>query len=470
MLAFLVAGCDSGGGHSAMDSDALRQSAREAYIYGYPLVLMERTRQVSTGVARAQGSRAPMNQYAHIRTFPDPDFKDVVSPNVDTLYSVAWIDLQAEPMVVAVPDARRYAPPGGDARYYLLQMLDGWTNVFDSPGLRTRGPQERTFLLSGPGWQGETPPGMERIASPTSLVWITGRTQVNDAADMALVHAFQDELKLVPLSRWGSPYAPPIDVPIEEGIDFSVSPAAQVDGLSAQDFFAELAVLMAHNPAASYDAAMLDKLATLGLMPGQPFDLSALPISQALAVKEGYQLGREQLHRLATRSAAAPVNGWTVMTEGIGQYRDDYDMRAVTAMVGLGANLPEDAVYPRTAQDGAGRSLTTPYQYTLSFEAGQWPPAHAFWSLTLYDSSQALVANPIDRYAIGSRSDLVPNPDGSLTIYIQKDAPAGAMASNWLPAPQGGDQAFNLIMRVYWPKEEMLNGQWVVPPILRAGQ
>lgn len=468
-LLFIIAGCGSGGGaDSAVDPTEIRQNAKDAYTYGYPLVLMERTRQVATGVSRTEGSRAPMNQYAHIRTFPNPEFKDVVSPNVDTLYSIAWLDLRAEPIVVTVPDARNYAAPGDDARYYLLQMLDGWTNVFDSPGLRTRGPKERSFLLSGPGWQGQVPAGMEQIPSPTSMVWITGRTQVNDAADMPLVHAFQDELKLIPLSSWGSSYTPPTNVPIEDGIDFSSSPAAQVDGLSAQDFFAELSLLMAHNPAASYDAGMLGKLAMLGLVPGQPFELSQQPLAQALAIEEGYRLGRERLQQLASRSGAEPVNGWTVMTSDIGSYKDNYDMRAITAMVGLGANLPEDAVYPRTAKDGSGGALTTRHRYSLSFEAGQWPPANAFWSLTLYDSDQALVANPIDRYAIGSRSELMPNPDGSLTIYIQRDAPSGAMMNNWLPAPQAEDQSFNLIMRVYWPKQEMLSGEWLVPPVIRV--
>ena len=471
MLVFMIAGCGSGAGtDSTVDSNAVRQSAAQAYVYGYPLVLMERTRQVSTGVSHAAGSRAPMNQYAHIRTFPDPDFKDVVSPNVDTLYSVAWIDLGAEPMVVTVPDARNYAPAGDDARYYLLQMLDAWTNVFDSPGLRTRGPEGRTFLLTGPDWAGSVPFGMEQISSPTSLVWITGRTQVNDAADMTQVHAFQDELELVPLSQWGVPYVPPTTVPVEEGIDFSMSPADQVAGLSAQEFFSELSTLMLANPAASYDSLMLEKLDFLGIVPGRQFDLSTLPPAHAAAVEEGHSLGRERLRVIASRSGAAPINGWTVMTSGIGNYADDYDMRAVTAMVGLGANLPEDAVYPRTAIDGAGSALSTEYQYILTFPPGQWPPANAFWSLTLYDSSQALVANPINRYAIGSGSNFVPNPDGSLSIYIQDEAPAGAMVSNWLPAPQGGGQPFNLIMRVYWPKEEVLNGEWVVPPVVRMGE
>ena len=468
MLGLIVAGCgDDGKSDYAADVAAARQAAQDVYIYGYPLLLMERTRQVSTAVSRAEGSRAPMNQFAHIRTFPTPEFKDVVSPNVDTLYSVAWLDLSAEPYVLSVPDARQYAPLQGDARYYLLQMLDGWTNVFDSPGLRTRGADARTFMLTGPGWHGEIPPGMEQIASPTSMVWITGRAQTNDAQDMTVVHAFQDAIQLVPLSRWGTPYPPPMNVPVDEGVDQTTPPAAQVDALDAQAFFTELAGLMQGNPPADYDAALLGKLGDLGIVIGQPFDLSALPPARAIAVRKGYEHGRARLRAMASQSGSTPINGWTVMTSGIGEYGDNYDNRALIALVGLGANLPEDAVYPRTATDGAGGGLSNEHRYTLTFDSGRWPPANAFWSLTMYDSNQALVANPVDRYAIGDRSDLAQNSDGSLTLYIQKDPPAGAMANNWLPAPQAGAQPFNLIMRVYWPKEEMLDGQWVIPPVKR---
>lgn len=225
---------------------------------------------------------------------------------------------------------------------------------------------------------------------------------------------------------------------------------------------------MSRNPAAHYDAPMLEKLATMGLVPGEPFDLSSLPLAQATAIEAGYKIGRERLVRLASRSGAEPVNGWTVMTSDIGSYKDNYDVRAITAMVGLGANLPEDAVYPRTAIDGAGESLSSQYQYTLTFEPGSLPPANAFWSLTLYDSDQALVTNQLDRYAIGTRDELVKNSDGSVTLYIQSDPPAGARLNNWLPAPQSQSQLFNLIMRIYWPQEEVLNGDWVVPPIVKS--
>lgn len=207
LLPFALIGCGSDDDHQDPPSAAVvRQAAQDAYIYGYPLVLMERTRQVSTAVSHAEGSRAPMNQWAHVRGFPDPSFKDVVSPNVDTLYSIAWLDLDAEPLVISVPDAGDFAQLGASAtsgpepRYYLLQMLDAWTNVFDSPGLRTRGPEARDFLLSGPGWQGTVPEGLEHIASPTDMVWITGRTQVLDMQDLPTVHAFQNWI-LCPGSR-----------------------------------------------------------------------------------------------------------------------------------------------------------------------------------------------------------------------------------------------------------------------------
>lgn len=225
---------------------------------------------------------------------------------------------------------------------------------------------------------------------------------------------------------------------------------------------------MKDNPPAAYDGPMLEKLNILGLVAGKPFDLASKPLAASIAIKEGYAAGKVKLRALVSHSGGTPVNGWTVMTSGIGEYGDNYEVRAITAVVGLGANLPEDAVYPRTAIDGTGEPMANTGRYVLTFEPGQWPPANAFWSLTLYDSDQALVKNSINRYALGDRSNLVSNPDGSLTIYIQKDPVAGVMVNNWLPTPQGENQAFNLVMRVYWPKSEMLDGRWVVPPVQRV--
>lgn len=467
LLTLALAACNSS--DSGADRAAQwQQDAQRAYLYGYPLVLMERTRQVSTAVPQPDASRAPINQFVHIRSFPDPDFKDVVSPNVDTLYSIAWLDLKDEALVLDVPDAALYPNGKGQPRYYLLQMLDGWTNVFDSPGLRTRGDAARTYLLSGPDWQGTVPANMEHIRSPTQMVWITGRTQSDSAADLAAVHAFQDAIRLVPLSAWGQPYTPPVNVPVDPKADPSTSPVAQVDALDAAAFFDELMQLMRDNPAAAYDQQMLAALAALDMKPGQAFDLSARPRDKQAAIRTGYQAGKLRLLGMTLRSRSTPVNAWTMMTDGIGKYDDDYDNRAVIAKVGLGANLPEDAVYPRTAQDEQGETLLNTHRYALTFPAGQLPPAQAFWSLTLYDNQQALVANPLQRYAIGDRDALSLNPDGSLTLYIQKDAPAGAMANNWLPAPQGADgQPFNLIMRIYWPAPSVLNGGWLPPPLQR---
>lgn len=467
LMTLVLAACNGSGGSGEDSAAQWQQDAQKAYLYGYPLILMERTRQVSTAVPQSDASRAPINQFVHIRAFPDPDFKDVVSPNVDTLYSIAWLNLKEDALVLEVPDASLYPDTNGKDRYYLLQMLDGWTNVFDSPGLRTRGSSARSYLLSGPDWSGTVPAGLEHINSPTQMVWITGRTQSDNAADLPTVHAFQDAIKLVPLSAWqqGS-YTPPTNVPVDPDVDTQTPPVEQVDALDAAAFFEELMRLMQDNPAAAYDQQMLAALAALGMKPGHAFDLSSLPRDKQAAIRTGYQAGKLRLLAMTLRSRSTPVNGWTMMTEGIGKYDDDYDNRAIIARVGLGANLPEDAVYPRTAQDAQNETLLNTQRYALTFPAGQLPPANAFWSLTLYDNQQALVDNPIQRYAIGDRDALTLNPDGSLTLYIQKDAPAGAMASNWLPTPQGaGQQTFNLIMRIYWPTPAVLNGGWLPPPL-----
>lgn len=290
-----------------------------------------------------------------------------------------------------------------------------------------------------------------------------------DAADLPTVHAFQDKLSLVPLSQWGKENQALRDIPVEDGADPSVPPIGQVEALNAEAFFNELALLMGSNPAAAYDAPMLEKLRLMDLVPGSPYQLNDLPMAQAVAVREGYAAGRMQLAVLGEYAGGEPVNGWIVKTEGIGRYDDNYNARAVTAVVGLGVNLPEDAVYSRSNVDGDGQRLNTKHQYRLTFAAGQWPPAQAFWSLTMYDDNQALVENSIERYAIGSRDQLVPNPDGSLTLYLQSDPPAGSAYNNWLPAPQAAAQDFNVIMRLYWPRPQVLSGDWQVPAIERVG-
>jgi hypothetical protein len=427
----------------------------EAYIYGYPLVLMDMTRQVLTNVPSPVKGRAPLNQFAHIRAFPTPEHKDVVSPNADTLYSVAWLDLSREPLVLHVPDTA--------GRYYLMPLMDAWTNVFASPGKRTTGTREGTFLISGPGWKGTVPAGVTRIAAPTNLVWLIGRTQANGKDDFPAVHALQKQYTLTPLSAWGKPYTPPERVPVEPGVDQKTPPVQQVAKLDAAAFFQRLATVLKANPPPAADAGMVEKLGRLGIVPGKEFDFAKLDA----ATQKGLQRAVTAAP-LAILVGAPKIgkreNGWQVSRE-LGTYGTDYRKRAVAARLLLGAVPPEDAIYPLTTVDGAGRKLTGSQRYVLHFAKGQTPPVHAFWSLTMYNSDRFFVENPLERYAIGDRDKLRFNADGSLDLYIQHESPGKDKEANWLPAPRG---EFILILRLFWPKKEAIEGVWKIPPVIRA--
>jgi hypothetical protein len=297
-----------------------------AYAFGYPLVLMDVTARSITSVPRPTGDRAPVNQLAHLREFPDASFTDVVSPNADTLYSSAVLDLRAEPLVLSVPDSNN--------RYYLMPMLDGWTNVFASPGKRTTGTGPHDFAVVGPRWTGTLPAELERIDAPTNLVWLIGRTQTNGKADYPPVHAFQDSMSLTPLSAWGTDYTPPV-TPVGEPADPS-APVDQVAAMDAETFFARLAELMVDNPPATGDAEAVARFAAIGLVPGKPYALGLLDSERREAVERTPTQVRETLAgALATPRSDALVNGWTYLT-GLGSYGTDYELRALVAFVGLG--------------------------------------------------------------------------------------------------------------------------------------
>ncbi|MGO4221389.1 DUF1254 domain-containing protein [Lysobacter sp. TAF61] len=430
----------------------------DAYLFGYPLVLVDVTRAVSTNVADASdGEKAPTNQFLHKREFPDYTFTDVVSPNADTLYSIAWLDLSKEPMVLSVPDMGK--------RFYMMEMMGAWTDVFASPGSRTTGTGKGDFAVVGPGWKGTLPEGLKTIQSPTNLVWLIGRTQTNGKSDYKAVHAIQDKYRLVPLSGWGKPYQAPTGLPVAADIDMKTPPPAQVASMDAATFFGRLNRLMQDNPPSAADAPALERFAKLGIAPGKPFDAASLDPAVAAALDEGMKAGREKLIAETKAPRGKEINGWTVLPPNVANFGTDYSTRAVVALVGLGANLPSDAIYPHAVADSDGQPLNGANRYTMKFAKGQLPPVKAFWSITTYNDKQAFIQNPINRYAIGDRDKLRFDPDGSLTLYIQKDSPGKDKEANWLPVPEG---SFNLFMRLYWPEQTIVDGTWKMPPVERV--
>ena len=421
----------------------------EAYLYGYPLVIMDVTR------ASAALSVGPENQLRRVRQFPDASFREVVRPNADTLYTTGFIDMSKGPWVFELP-------PNGQ-RYEVMPFMDAWTNVFAAPGTRTLGTGGGRFLLVGPAWQEQTPAGLTLLRSPTQIVWLIGRTQTNGAADYPVVHRLQDGIKLRTLADWQadpsgnekslSTWRPATAKPMP--------PIQQMQAMTAEAFFTRLALLMVNNPPATGDAPMLGKISRLGIKPGQPPKWSLLD-------RWCVSLGRWIADFKVAKELKKPrdlVRGWQTPPALLGNYGTAYDMRAIVAMIGLGANLPADAIYPQTRVDGNGQTLDGSHRYRLHFNAGELPPVNAFWSVTAYGADDFFIENPIRRFTLGDRDALLLNGDGSLDLLVQATEPEGKKKRNWLPVRP--DQPFILNARLYWPKPMALNGQWSMPAVER---
>jgi len=431
--------------------------ATDAYLFGYPLIAMEITRARATNVRAPQPNGfGPPNRWVHLRAFPDATFKEVVRPNADTLYSSAWLDLRREPVAITVPEA---------PRYYLLPMLDMWTNVFAVPGTRVTGNGAQAFLVAGPDWRGEQPAGLRVIRSPTPIAWIIGRTQTNGAGDYAAVHGFQDGMRMLPLSAWArrESYVPPPGE-VDSMTDMRTPPVRLYHGMDAEQFFSRVTELLRTHPASLLDQPMLARMRRIGLEPGQPFDWAGAPLAMRETLARSVAEGRRAVERRAGEYVGAGRPGWISTPPPIGVFGTEYLDRAAHAYAGLGVNLREDAIYPQSSADADGRPYDGRQRYVMRFERGQMPPVRAFWSITLYDDQNFFVPNEIDRYAIGDRDDLLFGPDGSLELLVQHERPSGERVRNWLPAPPG---RFVLQMRLYWPKAEALNGSWKVPEIRR---
>jgi len=443
----------------AVSADEARQIATDAIIYGYPLVTMEVTRRVMTNVVKPEGTHAPMGQFVRMREYPNAAFRDVTAPNADTLYSTAWLDLTKEPYVLSLPDM-------GD-RYFLMPMLDGWTDVFQVPGTRTTGNRAQAYLITGPGWSGAVPAGLAQLRSPTNMVWILGRTYCTGTPeDYKACHAIMDKYDLRPLSALGRPYTPPAGS-VNPDIDTKTAVREQVNGMEVGAYLNLLASLMVDNPPAKADAPMLARLARIGFAPGMSFDAAALGPDAARAVAEAPKAAVEKIMG-QFKSAGTLENGWEFSTK-TGLYGTDYIQRAFVTAIGLGANRPQDAVYPTSTFDATGQKYSGANKYVMHFDKGQTPPANAFWSLTMYDGRYFFVDNPLNKYTVSPRNALKYNPDGSLDIYIQNESPGADKEANWLPAPKGD---FILMLRMYWPKEttpSILNGTWKVPPVNKVG-
>ncbi|HEY4143076.1 MAG TPA: DUF1254 domain-containing protein [Pseudolabrys sp.] len=435
--------------------------ARAAYVYAYPIVTMDVSMRQSTNVPNADTIplRAPVNQFAHARAYPRASDRDVVRYNFDTLYSPAWLDLAREPIVLSVPDT------GG--RYYLLPMLDMWTDVFSVVGSRTTGTKAGNFALVAPGWNGTLPTGMTKIVAPTPTIWILGRTQTNGPADYDNVHKVQDGYRLTPLSQWGRSAARPASVQTDPAIDTKTPPLVQVNKMDGVAVLSRFASLMTKYPPHTNDYPILFQMRQIGLEPGKPFDVSTLDPALVKTINAGAKDALADLEQSGKSGAGigTHANGWFYQTNTVGTYGTAYKLRGVATLIGLGVNLPEDAVYPAGFVDGEGKPYSGLNRYVLHFDKGKFPPAGAFWSVTLYDKDGFQAPNALNRFALGDRDKMTFNADGSLDLYIQNGSPGPDHESNWLPAPVG---EFNLAMRIYSPQREVLEGGWAPPPVKKV--
>jgi hypothetical protein len=465
LTCLLVAGCgsDSKVAQDAKELEAF-ETAKDAYVYAYPLLTMEFTRRNSTNVAAPEGSFAPMGQFAKLREYPNASFNTITAPNADTLYTIVWLDVSKEPWVVSIPDLK--------GRYALFPMLDGWTDVFQDPGKRTTGTGAQKYAITGPGWSGTLPAGVTEYKSPTGMVWLLGRIYCTGTPDdYKAVHALQDQMSAVPLSSYGKPYTPPPGT-VDPSVDKKVAVRDQVNAMDGASYFKLFAELMKTNPPSADDGPMVAKLAKIGIVPGQDFDASKLEPSVAAGIAKAPKPAQDRIAAWIKEGVAAGdaklENGWMFTTK-TGLYGTNYLQRAMITWIGLGANRPQDAIYPTSEGPEIVSKYNGANKYVLHFDKGQMPPVDGFWSVTMYNAQYFFVDNPLNRYNVSQRNKFITNADGSTDIYIQADSPGKAKEANWLPAPKDD---FILMMRLYWPKEKdpsILNGSWKIPGVKKVG-
>lgn len=428
-----------------------------AYLYFYPLISMDVTRKQMTNAEPGKiPGFGPMNTFANVPEYPSAEMKTVVRPNFDTLYSSGWLDLTKGPVIVSVPDT--------NGRYYLLPMLDMWTDVFASPGWRTTGTKAMNFALVPEGWSGKLPENVQKIKAPTPYVWIIGRTKTDGPQDYEAVHKIQAGLEITALADWGKKNATLKTPAIDPKVDMKTPPKMQVDRMPADQYFAYAAELLKLHPPHITDEPILALLKRIGFESGKSFDIKNV----SNAIKSGLEKAPASALKLMewkTPTLARTENGWSMNTDTMGVYGNYYLKRAIVANMGLGANLPEDAIYPLNLGDEEGKPLNGAHRYVLHFEKENLPPVSAFWSITLYDDEGYQVANSLNRFAVSSWMPFKYNEDGSLDLYFQNTTPGADKEANWLPAPGG---SFNLTMRLYAPKDSALIGKWNPPLVKRV--
>ncbi len=442
----------SAAAQSAVPNTETWDMIRQAYIFSFPLMLMDATRTVSTNTEEQTDEKAPVNQLMHAKSLAGAEFRQVVTPNVDTLYSQIFFDLSEEPLVLHKPAADRYL---------MYQVMDAWSDTAAVLGTGGDGQEERTYLLTGPNYTGEIPEGMVQVQIPTSIGWIIGRTVCYGPDDLENIYEIQNRMDARPLSVYLNGGALPKGIydAANDGI-----PIRMVVDMEPQTYFNRFNRLLEDNPAYTEDEAVMESFASLGIGAGLTFDASILGENAADQWKA--MLGN--LTDELTESAGHFMiqNGsFRFWGDPISRFGTEYDYRCLVAIAGFGANPVDAAVYMRGGNDNKGDELSGENNYVLHFNAGALPPVkeNGFWSITAYGEDDFLIDNELDRYSISDRSPFTLNPDGSLDLYLQAEAP-DENQENWLPV---GREGFHLFMRIYQPTDDVLDGTWKAPSIIK---
>lgn len=439
------------------DSETLR-IADDGYEYGFPILLMDESRDALTGINRSCDLGADINTFYHVYNIPGPDFRAVVRPNVDTLYSSAMLDLTDSPMMLDMPAVAD--------RYVLMALLDAWSNNFAGLGTQSHGTEAGKYFITGPDFTGTTPDGYERISSPTNLVWVIGRTEVDFDEDLTDINLLQNRFSLEPLVSPGKGRIAEPDCIVRE------EPEEVIKNLSGEAFFTRLNTLMREHPLANQDEEMIKKLAKINVGPLATGKVKALSASQKADLKAG--MNKSQARLDSAIEALGRGSAWSPAPDkvSLGDFGEDYFVRAVVAQVGFGANRGEFAVYQNVSRDTDSELLNGNWTYTLTFPPGELPDVGAFWSITAYNPEGFLTDNVsaqsmgFNRFAVGSNTGLQYEDDGSLVIHMAATPTEGMPLANWLPIPEGD---FELTLRLYDPADEIIEGDWVAPKVVRSG-
>jgi hypothetical protein len=428
----------------------------ETYVYGFPLVTMDLTRQVMTAAATAGELSAPINQFQKLRKVVPWDFKNVVRISTNSLWETAFLDLGKEPLVVTIPDSGSIP--------VAARWLNMWTDAIGTAGSRTPETNAGNYLIAGPGWSGSAPAGFVKVYTcQTRYSWMLVELAASSAADYPAIHAVQDKFKITPLSSWGKPYEPPATVPVDPSVDLSATPYDQLRLMTGEMFFKKLAELLKENPPYAADKEMLAKLKKVGVEPGKDFDPGKLD--------PGIRKGLIQVPaRVWMNFFIGPYgmkaqNGWINMVN-IARFGTDYQTRAYVSYMGLGAGIADDIVYPSAFVDANDEAIDGAYRYTMHFEKAELPASkNGVWSISAYREN-FYERNPISRYGL-LPAMVKYNPDGSLDVYLQAKSPGPDKESNWLPIPQSG--LVNLTIRIYDPKDAAKDKEYRIPPVKKVG-